>query len=144
MDPGVTPALGVFVLLDSIVLAGWALARSALRTDLGLGCLGGLVLLELMVVARAVSELIRLGSAPGGFGQGFAEPAVHLGYVAASVVTLPMLAALTGGAGPRNGVRPADAAARRSERRWDGVIAALGCVTVAVVTVRMASTGRPA
>ena len=98
----------------------------------------------MMLIVRAVGELIRLVSAPGGFGDGFAEPLVHLGYVAASVVTLPMLAALPRGASAREGGRPTDAATRGPERRWDGVIAALGCVAVAVVTVRMTSTGRPA
>jgi hypothetical protein len=149
MEPGVTQALGTFVLLDSLVLAGWALARAALRTGLGIGCLGGLALLELVLLARAGAELVRLVLAPGGFGHGFAEPLVHLGYIAASVVTLPMLAAVaaTGAVRTPDPEAPAPRATEpspRPERRWDGVVAGVGCLAVAVVTVRMGSTGRAA
>jgi hypothetical protein len=143
----VIQALDTFVLLDAIVLAGWALVRFGLRTGLGIGCLGGLALLELMLLVRAIGELTRLVFAPGGFGHGFAEPVVHLGYVAASVATLPMLAALTTGdrtGAPRGTAAPSDEARRDSDRRWHGVVAAIGCVAVAVVTIRMGSTGRPA
>jgi hypothetical protein len=125
-------ALAVFVLLDAAVLAGWALVRAAVGAGLGIGCAGGLALLELTLLARAGLALARMAGAPGGFGHGLAEPAVHLGYICASVVVLPLVAAV-GSAG-----RGDDAT-----RRWDGVLAALACLAVGVVTLRMTTTGRP-
>jgi hypothetical protein len=124
-------ALTLFVLLDSIMLAGWALARSARRLGLGTSCAGGLVLLELVLMLRAALELVPLLRAPGGFGRGYAEPAVHLGYLVASIVVLPLVLGVS---------RPAED--RAAERGWHGVVAAVGCLAIMALTVRMGATGR--
>jgi hypothetical protein len=157
--------LAVFVLLYSGLLGCWAVWRAARGTTLGLGYLGGLVLLELTLLVRAGIELARLVTVSGGphgeFGRGYAEPGVHAGYLLASIVVLPLVLtvtrtsrALTSSDGPAElggddqpVGRPRDQStslATRREATWDALVAAVGCVAVAVVTIRMGMTGRPA
>ncbi|WP_028926023.1 hypothetical protein [Pseudonocardia acaciae] len=124
-------ALAVFVPLYSGFLGCWALGCAVRGGRLGVGLLGGLLMLELTLLVRAGVEVAGLVGADGGFGRGYAEPAVHLGYVIASVTVLPLVLAVTR--------RPDDAGARRS----DGLVAAVACAAVVVVTIRMATTGRP-
>jgi hypothetical protein len=172
----VTALLAVFVLLYSGLLGCWALVAAVRGRGLGLGYLGGLVLLELTLLARAGLELARLMTAGGGFGRGYAEPGVHAGYLLASIVVLPLVLTVTrateqpatsteldpttsGVLGRRSGPhstaerssapRPDSGPgtgrrARRHEATWDALVAVVGCLAVAVVTIRIGSTGRPA
>jgi hypothetical protein len=153
-----TAALAAFVPLYCALLACWALVCGLRGTRLSVSCVSGLVLLELSASTRAAVELVELATAPGGFGRGYAEPAVHVGYLVASVVVLPLVFVATGGwttgsavtpTGPRSAERGdaeltgTERTDTRSARVWDGVIAALGCVALSIVTVRLGTTGRP-
>lgn len=133
--------LTVFVLLYSALLGCWGLLRTARRVRLGGGYLGSLLMLEVMLLLRAGLELAGLVRA-GGFGRGYAEPVVHAGYLVASVAVLPLVLAVTRlPPAPGHGGPDTDAG-RARESAWDGAVAVVGCLAVAVVTIRMNSTGR--
>jgi hypothetical protein len=84
---------------------------------------GALIVLETALVAHA---LLGAAALPGG--QRAAEPATHAGYLAASVLVLPIAL------GP---------AAGQSEA-WRATIIAVGCLAVLVVSLRMSATwGHP-
>jgi hypothetical protein len=143
-----TGVLGVFVLLYAGLLGCWALFSALRGRRLGIGYLGGLVLLELTLLVRAGLELAGLVAAsagPGGaFGRGYAEPAVHAGHLLASVVLLPLVLTVSAPATTRVMAEPgADSRPARGQGTWDALLAAVGCAAVVVVTLRMASTGRP-
>ena len=153
-----TGVLAVFVLLYAGLLGCWALFSALRGGRLGIGYLGGLVLLELTLLVRAGLELAGLvaaGAGPGGaFGRGYAEPSVHAGYLLASVVLLPLVLTVSTparsrimaepGAGTRPAAEPgADTRPARGQATWDALLAAVACAAVIVLTLRMASTGRP-
>lgn len=122
------PALAVFVLLDAALLAGWALVVAVGGRAPGPGLIGGLVLLEVSLVAQAVLDGAGLvADRPA------AEPAVHLGYLVTSVTLLPGLLALTRPPGPRT--RPDATSA------W---VIAVACMALAVVDARLIATGADA
>jgi len=183
-----TGVLAVFVLLYAGLLGCWALASALHGGRLGVGYLGGLVLLELTLLVRAgieLSGLVAASAGPGGtFGRGYAEPAVHAGYLLASIVLLPLVLTVSAPARtrakPGADTRPAPGQATdnpparrgqgttsrpapgqgtdnpparrgqgtdnppaRRQATWDALLAAVGCAAIVVVTLRMASTGRP-
>jgi hypothetical protein len=122
------PALTVFVLLYAALLAGWALVVAVMRRRPGPGLLGGLVLLELTLVAQAVLDGIGLAA-----GHRVAEPATHLGYLVTSVVLLPLLLGLT--RPPRRaGSRPVAAG-------LTAAVIVVACAAVVVVDARLVATG---
>ncbi|WP_028936779.1 hypothetical protein [Pseudonocardia spinosispora] len=120
------PALSVFVLLYSAMLGLWALGSAVRRVRPGPANLGGMILLELMLLLRAILD----GSALLA-GRSVAEPSVHVAYLIASVALLPLILGVT------------RAPSSPGERSWDGAVAVVCCAAVAVVTLRMTVTGRP-
>lgn len=120
-----TQALSVFVLLYSAMLGLWALGSVVRRARPGPAHLGGMILLELMLLSRAILDGAALLS-----GRAVAEPSVHVAYLIASVGLMPLIFGVT--------------RSPSGERSWDGAIAVVCCIAVAVVTLRMAVTGRPA
>ncbi len=79
-----------------------------------------LVLVEVTVAAQAVVDLTRLATGASST----SEPATHVGYVLVSIAALP---AVTG-------------SVRMDEGRWGNAALAIGCLVVAVVSVRMHQT----
>jgi len=82
-----------------------------------------LVLTEFCLLTQAALDLAGLAGGPRP-----AELATHIGYLAASVAVLPAAAA----------------SVRLDERRWGNTALAIGCVTAAVVSVRLHQTLGPA
>ncbi|MGI9003392.1 MAG: hypothetical protein ACR2GH_17325 [Pseudonocardia sp.] len=126
------PTLAVFVLLYSALLAAWALITALLGRGPGLGLIGGLVLLELTVIAQAALESIGLL-----VGRRASESVTHVGYLVTSVVLLPLLLAIT-----RPARVPAAGTARvGAQHGWDAAIIAVACIALAVVDLRLVTTG---
>lgn len=123
-----TPPLTVFLTLYASLLACWALVTATLARRPGPGLLGGLVLLELTLVVQAALVTVEM---LGDGGPRPAEPATHSAYLAASVLLLPLLLGLTRSPG-----------AVRS--RWDAAVAALACISLVVVELRLVATGAAA
>lgn len=119
--------VGTFTVLYACALAVGALFRAVLGLGPGTACVGGAVLLELTLVARAV-----LGAWAMAVGAPLAEPVVHAGYLVTSVVLLPLLVIV--------GRTPG----RRSSTAVDAAVLAVGCAAVAVVGFRLELTGHPA
>lgn len=124
-----TAVLGTFSLLYSCALALGALSCAVRGHGPGTGCVGGAALLELMLVARALLDGWALAE-----GAQVAEPTVHAGYLATSVVLLPLLFAVT-----RN---PEDPSGAASASALDAAILAVGCAALVVVELRLGVTGR--
>lgn len=124
-----TGALSVFVLLYSGMLGLWAVGCAMRRAGTGVAHLGGLILLELMLLLRAGLEGGALWS-----GRQVAEPTVHAAYLVASVALLPLVLGVT---------RAPSAVGTRAEGPWDSAVTAVACLAVAVVAIRMNSTGSP-
>lgn len=122
-------ALALAVLGYAGLLAVWAAGAAVLRRPRGPAHSVGLAVLELMLLVQAV--LRGVGMLDGGPAP--VEPAVHLGYLGASVLLLPLLLALT---------RPAGHATR-ADAAWYSATVAVACVAVAVVDVRLMATGPP-
>lgn len=124
-----TAALALAVLGYSGLLAVWAAAVAVLRRPRGGAHTAGMVLLELMLAAQAGLrgvDLLNGGAAP-------VEPGTHLGYLAASVVVLPLLLALARPTGP----------ATRNDAAWYSAAVAVACVAVLIIEVRLLATGPP-
>jgi hypothetical protein len=99
------PAIGVLALVllaYAALLALWALVAAILRRPRGPAHAVGLVLLELGLVVQAVVRALGVAA-----GDQPARPAAHVGYLAASVVLLPLLLGILrpGGGGGRAGAR---------------------------------------
>lgn len=112
----VQPTLALAIYLSCLVLAltgGIAAARN--RTT-GKAALVTAVAVELVVLAQAVLAAVRMvqGTRPQ-------EQATFIGYLAGIVVVVPL--AVVGTLAERT--------------RWNGVVLAIGAVTVAVMTMRL-------
>ena len=85
--------------------------------------LPALLVIEFCVLVQAVLDLVHLAGGPRP-----AALAVHIGYLAASVVILPL----------------AVGSVRLDEGRWATAAVGIGCVIVAVVSLRLHQTLDPA
>ncbi len=102
-------------------LGVWALLSLARGKGLAQGHLGALIVLEVALLGQALAALasVALGSRPG-------ETATYLGYLAASVLLVPVVAP-----------------AARAGSRWDAGVIAVVCLALAVVCVRLRATWGP-
>ena len=111
-------SLTVAIALYAIGLAAWAGLAAVRDVPAGPGFRGGLVVLELALVGQALGALASLA-----LGHHAREPATYLGYLAASVLILPVTVP-----------------SARSGSRWDAAVLAVVCVALAVVSVRLRAT----
>lgn len=121
-------ALGLTLLAYAGLLATWAAGAAVLRRPRGAAHSVGLAVLELGLVLQAAGRgygLVTGTSVP-------ADPAMHAGYLVASITLLPLLLGLA---------RPGAAAPTRAERAWQSAVVAVACVAVMVVEVRLIATG---
>jgi hypothetical protein len=121
--------------LLTVVAAYCALvAMVALLAAAGVPCVpalrAGLVVAEPLLVVQAVAAAVSLAG-----GHRPQDPATHLGYLAVSVVLLPLLLGLPGRRGPSPG--PA-----RRPARAEHLVAALAAGVALVVSVRLHTTWR--
>ena len=117
-----TAVLTVVVVLALVVEAGLALATAA-GSPLDRVSRTGLLLTEGLLVVAAVVDVARLAT-----GHRSDEPVVHLGYVLASVLLLPIL------------VRPVPGDASDDDRRGRQLVLSLACLAVLVVVWRQRVT----
>jgi hypothetical protein len=120
--PGVTAVLTVAVVLALVVEAGLALATAA-GSPLDRVSRTGFLVAEGLLVVAAVVDVARIAA-----GHRSDELVVHLGYVLASVLLLPLLA------------RPAPDGASDDDRRGRQLVLSLVCVAVLVVVWRQRVT----
>lgn len=113
--------LAATLALYGIGLAGYALVLAVSGRSRPPSLLLGMGLLEAGAVVQAVLDGVALlgGHRP-------AERATHLGYLAASVVLLPLVLSATAPQEPRS--------------RWDNAVAGVGCLGTAVVALRLRVT----
>jgi hypothetical protein len=112
----VTDGLANGIVIGSLVLAAWALLTTALDRPVGRTHLVGLGLIELALVVQVVVAVVKMAS-----GERAEEMATFIGYLIASLLVLPVGAAL--------------ALIERS--RWGSAIVALASLVIPVVIVRM-------
>ncbi len=112
--------LATTLALYALGLGGWA-ALTALGAPRTPALLASLVLLEAGALVQAGLDLAGLAG-----GHHPAERATHLGYVAASVLLLPIVLS--------------SASPERVFGRWDAAIACVGCLGMAVVALRLRAT----
>jgi hypothetical protein len=120
--------------LLTVVAAYCALvAVVALLAAAGAPCVpalrAGLVVAELLLVVQALAAAVSLAG-----GHRPRDPATHLGYLAVSVVLLPLLLGLPGRRGPAPDPAP--------RARIDHLVAALAAGVALVVSVRLHVTWR--
>ena len=118
----VIAVLTVAVVLALVVEAGLALATAAGR-PLDHASRRGFLVVEGLLVVAAVVDVARIAS-----GHRSDEPLVHLGYVLASVLLLPIL------------VRPVSDDASDDDRRGRQLVLAVACVAVLIVVWRQQVT----
>lgn len=113
--------LAATIALYAALLAGWSTASALGRRATEPLHRAGLMLLEGAAVVQAGLDVVaQLG------GHRPAERATHLGYVAASVVILPITLALT--------------VPTEERGPWDAAIAAVACLAMLVVALRLSAT----
>jgi hypothetical protein len=117
----VSEHLAATIALYAAMLAGWAALGALRRRDAGSLHRAGLGLLETATVVQATIDIVAQidGHRP-------LERATHLGYVAASVLILP-LALLS-------------SAPTRERGAWDAAIATIACLATLVVALRLRAT----
>lgn len=115
-------ALTVAVVAALLAEAGLALATASGR-PLDRASRTGYLVAEVLLVVAAVVDVARFAG-----GQRSDEPAVHLGYVLASVLLLPIL------------VRPVADDAAEDDRRGRQLVLAVACLAVLVVVWRQRVT----
>jgi hypothetical protein len=122
--PGVTAVLfvTVAVVLALVVETGLSLATAAGR-PLDRASRTGALVAEALLVLAAVLDVARIVA-----GHRSDEPVVHLGYVLASVLLLPVL------------VRPVPDDASDDDRRGRQLVLSVACVAVLVVVWRQRVT----
>jgi hypothetical protein len=115
-----SPHLAATIALYAGFVACWAVGAAVLRRSPGRTQRPALVALQLAAALQAVLDVAGLlgGHRPP-------SPAVHLGYVVASVVVLPIALSSAG----------AD-----DDDPWRAAIVAVGCVATAVVALRLRVT----
>ena len=96
-------------------LAGWAALSAARGAGPTRGQFAGVVVLELALLAQALTALVA--------GDHAEEPATFLGYLAASVLILPVTVP-----------------AARAGTRWDAGVLAVASLALAVVCLRLRAT----
>jgi hypothetical protein len=133
-----TEVLTVLVAVVLLVVAGLAFA-TALGMPLGRASAVGALVAEALLVLAAVLDLGRMlgGRTPS-------EPVVHVGYVLASVLLLPILvrplgAGRSGEDAPGNG--PAGEDPSDEDARGRQLVLSLACLAVLVVVWRQSVTG---
>ena len=115
-------ALTLAVVAALVVEAGLALA-TAIGRPLDRASWIGFLVAEALLVVAAVLDVARIAG-----GQRSDEPVVHLGYVVASVLLLPIL------------VRPVADDAADDDRRGRQLVLAVACLAVLVVVWRQRVT----
>lgn len=114
-----------FLILESLVLGGWALITALTHRTPGPAHTAALLILQVLLVGHAVLDVGSLLA-----GHRVPELTTHLGYVAASVGLLPLLLGV-----PRSGRDPAPGR---------GAVTALACAAMVVVLLRQWATWQPA
>jgi hypothetical protein len=112
----VNDGLANAITVGSLVLAAWALLTAALNRPAGRLQLLGLGLIELALIAQAVVAVVRLVD-----GERADEMPTFIGYVVASLLVLPIGAAL----------------AIMERSRWGSVIVGVASLVIAVVILRL-------
>lgn len=120
--PGVTAVLTVAVVLALLVETGLSLATAAGR-PLDRASRVGVLVAEGLLLLAAVLDVARIAA-----GHRSDELVVHLGYVLASVLLLPIL------------VRPVAEDASEDDRRGRQLVLSVACVAVLVVVWRQRVT----
>ena len=115
-DPPVTDGLANGIAIGSLLLAAWRLLTTALNQPVGRSHLVGLGLIELALAVQVVVGVVKMAG-----GERPEEMATFIGYLIASLLVLPVGAAL--------------AIIERS--RWGSAIVALASLVIPVVIVRM-------
>ncbi|MGW4825476.1 hypothetical protein ACWEP4_43035 [Streptomyces sp. NPDC004227] len=111
-------SLALTTVLYACGLAGWIVIQSIRETAQPRTVAAALGVLEIALVLLAALEVVAIAT-----GHRPREMAVHLAYVGAAVLVVP-LAVLIGGAG----------------RKSVGMTGAVGCAAAAVVVLRMTAT----
>jgi hypothetical protein len=116
----VSGSLTATIALYAVLLGAWATLGALRGGQRGKRSLtGGLIVLEAALVVQAALGAIAMLTGPR-----LAEPATHAGYLAASVLVLPV--ALAAGAGHGGA--------------WRAAIVAIGCLAALVVSLRLVAT----
>ena len=150
---GMTRASTGFLMLEALLIGGWAGLAAIRRQVLNRTQVLALMALQLMLVVQAAASLISLAA-----GHEAAEPGTHVVYAIGSLLLLPLLVGLpvrlgvppepgAPGADPEfvGGIEIAPPGADKSEGsadRFRAVIAALACISLIVMLQRMWITWR--
>jgi threonine/homoserine efflux transporter RhtA len=112
----VTDGLANAIIIASLVLAAWGLLTAALNRPAGRSHLLGLGLLEAALIVQVVVAVVKVvdGERPG-------QPATFVGYLVASLLVLPIGAAL----------------ALMERSRWGAVIVGVASLVIPVLIVRL-------
>ncbi|MGL5927477.1 MAG: hypothetical protein ACRCY8_00940 [Dermatophilaceae bacterium] len=120
------------VLLPYLALVALLSGAAALGIRCGRAADAGVVVAELLLIARAVVDVVDVTRGPR-----VPDAATHLGYVVVSVVLLPLLIQLAMSARSATGT----ARAPRDGSRARHTASALACVVLMVVAARQTTTG---
>ncbi|MBA3743901.1 hypothetical protein [Sporichthya sp.] len=143
-----------FLILEALLIGGWAGLAAIRRRVLNRGQVLALMALQLMLLVQAAASLISLAA-----GHDAAEPGTHVVYALGSLLLLPLLVGLPVRLGfpPADGapgtdpefvggieIRPPSGAdsTDRSADRFRAVVAALACISLIVMLQRMWITWR--
>jgi hypothetical protein len=115
--------LSIVVMLASLLVGAWCFVSAARQRWLGAGQVVALIAVELVLLAQAVAAAIRVvgGERPEQFG-------TFIAYLITSVIVVPLAVLL----------------AFMERTRWGSVIAGVGGVVVAVLTLRLRQVWVPA
>ncbi len=150
---GMTRASTGFLMLEALLIGGWAGLAAIRRRVLNRGQVLALMALQLMLLVQAAASLISLAA-----GHEATEPGTHVVYALGSLLLLPLLVGLpvrlgfppepgAPGSDPEfiGGIEispPGSDGDGRSADRFRAVVAALACISLIVMLQRMWITWR--
>ena len=141
-----------FLMIEAVVIGGWAGLAAIRRSVLNRAQVVALMALQLMLLIQAVVSLITLAA-----GHDAAEPGTHVAYALGSLLLLPLLVGLpvrlgfppepgTPGTDPEfvGGIEiaPPGEGGEKTGDKFRAMIAALACIGLVVMLQRMWVTWR--
>ena len=108
--------LGTAVIIAGLLAAAWCLVTALRRRAIGIGELAAMAAVEALVIAQVAVSAWHLAT-----GDRPRELATFIGYLVAILIVLPLAGIL----------------ARLEPTRWGSLIAAVGCLVVPVLIVRL-------